>query len=135
MTKILSAEEAAAYVTAVEQLVNGHPAEALPLLEPLTRDSPSAEILLALAKCYLELRRAADAHNCLRKILQLEVPIDAGLRAYVLLLDGYASALVGEMDLAQEALVEVAEHDSRLDATVRSLRRQIQAGRKPLLRL
>ena len=135
MSKILSANEAAAYVAAVDHLVNGHTGEAIALLEPLVRDAPSGETLLALAKCYLELRQADDARICLRKILQFDIPIDGGLRAYVLLLDGYASALGGEKELAQESLVEVAEHDPRLDATVRSLRRQIQAGRKPLLRL
>lgn len=135
MSKILSANEAAAYVAAVDHLVNGHASDALSLLEPLVCDAPSSETLLALAKCYLELRRGSDARICLRKILQLDAPIDGGLRAYVLLLDGYACALAGEKDLAQESLEQVAEHDARLDATVRSLRRQIQAGRKPLLRL
>jgi tetratricopeptide (TPR) repeat protein len=135
MSSALSAERTAAYLAAVDQLVNGHPTDAIALLEPLVSETPTAETLLALAKCYLELRRGTDARICLRKILQLDAPIDAGLRAYVLLLDGYASALAGEKDLAQESLEEVSGHDPRLDATVRLLRRQIQSGRKPLLRL
>ena len=135
MSRILSANDAAVYVAAVDHLVNGHASDAIPLLEPLVRDAPSNETLLALAKCYLELRRGSDARICLRKILQLDAPIDSGLRAYVLLLDGYACALAGEKELAEASLEGVAEQDPRLDATVRSLRRQIQAGRKPLLRL
>jgi Flp pilus assembly protein TadD len=135
MNRVLSADEAAAYVAAVDHLLDGRPDDAIPILEPLASEIPSREILLALAKCYLELRRGSDAHHCLRKILQLETPIDPGLRAYVLLLDGYACALAGDKEAAQEPLEQAPGYDGRLDATVRSLRRQIQTGRKPLLRL
>ena len=122
------------YAAAVEHLVEGRPAEAAALLEPIVTAAPSPGALLALGKCYLELRRPAEARSCFRRLLD-PVPAEAGFHAYVRLLDASGAALAGDFPGAEASLDEIARIDPRLEMTVRSFRRQIQSGRAPLLRL
>lgn len=134
MPEVDTIPRAASYVAAVEHLMEGRPTEALSLLEPIVQTSPAPGALLALGKCYLELRRPAEARSCFRRLLD-SAPAEAGFQAYVRLLDASGAALAGDLSGAEASLDEIVRIDPRLEVTVRSFRRQIQSGRAPLLRL
>jgi tetratricopeptide (TPR) repeat protein len=123
------------YVQAVELLVQGRAEESAALLEPLVRDSSLPEALLALGKCYLELRRGEPARACFRRILDGPPAPDPALAAYVRLLDAFAVTLAGDSPAAERLLDEVARVEPRLEPAARSLRRQLTSGRPAVLRL
>ncbi len=123
------------YLAAVELLVRGRAADAVPVLSALARGEAGESATLALGKCHLELRQGAEARACFRRLLTASPPPGPALAGYLRLLDAFAAALCGDAAAAESALHEVGGADPRLESTVRSLRRQIQTGRTPLLRL
>ena len=86
------------------------------MLRPLAARSPRPELLLALGKALLELRRGQEAAECFRRIPACEPPEDCGLEAYVRLLDAVACALAGRSDEALGDLDGVTEAARRPDA-------------------
>jgi hypothetical protein len=123
------------YVEAVEHLVQGRVDEASQLLETLVREAPTPEAMLALGKCFLELRRGEPARACFRWLLEGPKDIDPAFRAYVRLLDAFALTFDGDAQAAETLLDDVARGDPRLESAARSLRRQIGSGRPAVLRL
>ncbi len=124
-----------AYLDAVDHLVHGRVDEAAALLDPLVREAPTPEAMLALGKCFLELRRGEPARACFRWIMEGRQDIDPMFRAYVRLLDAFAMTFDGDAREAETLLDEVARSDPRLESAARSLRRQLGSGRPAVLRL
>jgi tetratricopeptide (TPR) repeat protein len=123
------------YIEAVELLLLGRPEEAAALLDRLVRENPAPEAILALGKCFLELRRGGPARACFRRILDGPPTPDPSLAAYVRLLDAFAVTLEGDARSAETLLDEVARTEPRLEPAARSLRRQLTSGRPAVLRL
>ncbi len=123
------------YVEAVDLLLQGRPLEAVALLEPLVRETTTTEALLALGKCYLELRRSEPARACFRRILDGPPTPEPAFAAYVRLLDAFAVTIEGDVPAAEGLLDEVARAEPRLEPAAKSLRRQLTSGRPAVLRL
>ena len=134
MPGTVAPEIRADYLHGVELFLSGDAEQAVEMLRPLAARSPRPELLLALGKALLALRRGQEAAECFRGIPGCEPPEDPGLEAYVRLLDAVASALAGRSDEALGELDVVTEADPRLERAVRSLKRRLEAGRPPVLR-
>jgi hypothetical protein len=115
--------------------MEGRVDEASALLETLVRESPTPEAMLALGKCFLELRRGEPARACFRWILDGPQASDPAFRAYVRLLDAFAVTIEGDARDAETLLDDVVRSDPRLEPAARSLRRQLGSGRPAVLRL
>lgn len=134
MPDTLAPEIRADYLHGVELLLSGDAEQAVEMLGPLVARNPRPELLLALGKALLELRRGQEAGECFRRLSASGSREDPGLEAYVRLLDAVASALAGRSDEAQRELDGVMETDPRLERAVRSLKRRLESGRPPILR-
>jgi len=122
------------YLEGVDLLCAGNAAGALSLLEALPRGERSRDRLLALAKAYLELERGEDAALCLEPLVQ-DPPEDSGERALLGILLASARARAGRREDARAGLEGVAATDARLERAARALRKRIDQGAPPVVRL
>lgn len=122
------------YVEAVDLLCAGRAEEAARRLEQVPDADRSPELRLALAKAWLELERGDDAARCLEPLLT-NPPEDPGERALVGLLHAAALARAGRREEAREGLAAVTGVDRRLERAARALRKRIDQGAPPVVRL
>jgi tetratricopeptide (TPR) repeat protein len=122
------------YLRGVELFLAGEAEQAVEALRPLVAQDPRPELLLALGKALLELRRGQEAGECFRRLRSGGTLEDTGLDAYVRLLAAVATALAGRPDEALRELDDVMTAEPRLERAARSLKRRLEAGRPPVLR-
>jgi tetratricopeptide (TPR) repeat protein len=134
MPDTLAPEVRADYLRGVELLLSGDAEQAVKVLRPLVAQDPRPELILALGKALLELRRGEEAGECLARIPACTPPEDSGLHAYVRLLGAVASAIAGRTEEALRELDGAMRADPRLERAARSLKRRLEAGRPPVLR-
>jgi len=122
------------YSEGVDLLCAGEAARALEPLESVPEAERSRNRRLALAKAYLELERGDDAARCLEPLVQ-DSPEDPGERALLGILLASARARAGRREDARAGLLGVAEVDPRLERAARALRKRIDQGAPPVVRL
>ncbi len=122
------------YLRGVELFLTGDVEGAVEVLRPLVARDPRPELLLALGKALLELRRGEEARECFHRLRSGATAEDPGLDAYVRLLAAVGTALAGRPDEALQELDDVMKAEPRFERVVRSLKRRLEAGRPPVLR-
>jgi predicted Zn-dependent protease len=122
------------YHEGVDLLCAGRAAESLAPLEAVPESERTRDRRLALAKAYLELERGEDAARCLEPLVQ-DPPEDSGERALLAILLAAARARAGRREDARAGLEGVGATDSRLERAARALRKRIDQGAPPVVRL
>jgi Flp pilus assembly protein TadD len=122
------------YLDGVDLLCAGRALEALPALERVPEADRTFERRLALAKVHLELERGEDAARCLEPLVR-SCPDDPGTRSLLGILLAAARARAGRREEARADLESVAALDPRLERAARALRKRIDQGAPPIVRL
>lgn len=122
------------YLEGVDLLCAGRAREAADRLESVPEADRPPERRLALAKACLELERGEDAARCLDPLVQ-SPPGDSGARALIGILLAAARARAGRREEARAVLAGVAAVDARLERAARALRKRIDQGAPPVVRL
>jgi len=122
------------YRAGVELLCAGRTGEALARLEAIPEVGRSPDHLLALGKAHLELGQGPEALRCLESIPERagEAPASG---AYRELLTAAALARGGRPEEALRLLEQVPVRDPRLERAAHALRKRLDAGSPPLVRL